>query len=86
MDSEASCSKTHHYQAGDSFKVFVAGKVFNGYCPLTFIQEQWRNGQYQEPCVSLCVKIVAYTLDSCQVRMSYQDGLNDYDPVVSLRV
>lgn len=84
MEGETSCSKTHYYQAGDVFKASVNGKVYNGYCPLTFIQESgWSSGSYQEPCVSLCVKILIYSLDSCQVRMAYQDGLNDYDPVVS---
>lgn len=86
MDSESSCTKTHYYQAGDVFKASVKGRLYDGYCPLTFLQDNsWGGGSYQEPCLSLCVKIVSYTLDSCQVRMAYHDGLKDFDPVVSIQ-
>ena len=84
MDSETSCTKTHYYEAGDVFKVLVKGQVHDGHCPLTFIQSgSYRSETADDPCVSVCVKIVSYTMESCEVKMSYHDGLNDFTPVVS---
>jgi len=37
---------------------------------------------FSGPCVCLCVQIVNYTLDSCNVRLSYHDGLDDFNPSV----
>lgn len=84
MDSESSCTKTHYYQAGDVFKASVKGRVYNGRCPLTFIQDSSRNGGYREPCLSLCVELISYTLDAnrCPIRMSYYDGPDDFAPLV----
>lgn len=82
MDSETSCSKTQYYEQGDVFKASANGMVYGGSCPLTFIQgSTWRNDREAEPCLSLCIKIVSYTMESCHVEMAYSDGLNDYNPV-----
>ena len=84
MDSETNCTKTHYYEAGDVFTAFAKGMVHGGHCPLTFVQAStWRNDREAEPCISLCIRIVSYTMESCQVKMAYHDGLNDFDPVVS---
>ena len=84
MDSETSCSKTHYYEKGDIFTASANGKVHDGKCPLTFIQgTAWRNDREAEPCHSLCVRILSYTMESCYVEMAYHDGLNDFLPVVS---
>ena len=84
MDSETSCTKTHYYEAGDVFIASASGLVHGGHCPLTFIQaSSWRTDGEAEPCLSLCIRILSYTMESCSVAMSYHDGLNDFDPVVS---
>ena len=84
MDSETSCSKTHYYEKGDIFTASANGKVHAGTCPLTFIQgTAWRNDREAEPCHSLCIRILSYTMESCYVEMAYHDGLNDFTPVVS---
>ncbi|XP_052780341.1 uncharacterized protein LOC128217309 [Mya arenaria] len=82
FDSESSCTKTHFYEADDVFKASVRGNVHAKHCPLTFVQSgAFSSGStYSEPCVCLCVKILEYTLDSCNVRLSYHDGLNDFAP------
>lgn len=82
MDSESSCTKTHYYKAGDTFTASAKGIVHGGHCPLTFIQSGASpDGTYLEPCLSLCVKITSYTMESCQVKMAYHDGISDFTPV-----
>ena len=83
MDSETSCTKTHYYKKGDVFTASANGMVHGGRCPLTFIQSGMWGDNTVEPCLSLCVKIVSYTMESCNVKMAYHDGVNDYTPVVS---
>ncbi|KAH3881492.1 uncharacterized protein LOC127880644 isoform X2 [Dreissena polymorpha] len=82
MNTESSCTKTHFYEAGDVFTASVKGRVYDSHCPLTFIRSgsEGSDTSGREPCVCLCVKITEYTLESCQVQLSYHDGLNDFNP------
>ncbi|KAL4226900.1 hypothetical protein ACF0H5_014878 [Mactra antiquata] len=83
MDNESICSNTHYYKEGDVYKASANGVVHDGHCPLTFIQSGSLSGglQHDDPCLSLCVKIIGYTMKSCEVVMAYHDGLTDYYPV-----
>lgn len=83
MDQETSCTNTHYYQAGDVFLASARDTVHDGHCPLTFIQSGVDGSSYIEPCLSLCVKILSYSMESCLVRLAYHDGRNDFSPVVS---
>lgn len=78
MDKETSCTNTHYYQADDVFLVSARDRVHDQHCPLTFIQSGADGGI--EPCLSLCVKIVSYSMESCQVKLAYHDGQNDFSP------
>ncbi|XP_045164487.2 uncharacterized protein LOC123528660 [Mercenaria mercenaria] len=81
MDKQSSCTNAHYYQAGDIFLASARDAVHNGNCPLTFIQSGADGSGYTEPCLSLCVKIIGYSMESCLVKMAYHDGLNDFSPV-----
>jgi hypothetical protein len=84
MDKQSSCTNEHYYQAGDIFLASARDKVHAGHCPLTFLQLRADESGYTEPCLSLCVKIVSYSMESCSVKMAYHDGVKDFSPVVSL--
>lgn len=83
MDKQSSCTNAHYYQAGDKFLVSARDKVHDGHCPLTFLQLTGDGSGYMEPCLSLCVKIVSYSMESCLVKMTYHDGVKNFSPIVS---
>ena len=51
MESEATCTKTHYYEADDIFKASADGVVHDGNCRLTFIQSgTYHSDTAAEPC------------------------------------
>ncbi|KAK3612018.1 hypothetical protein CHS0354_021692 [Potamilus streckersoni] len=80
-DDVDACTKTHYYEYGDIFKINADGKVSLNQCPLTFVESAaWKEDGESQPCYSLCIKIINYSMKSCQVKMAYHDGLNDLKP------
>nr|XP_022296406.1 uncharacterized protein LOC111106150 [Crassostrea virginica]XP_022296407.1 uncharacterized protein LOC111106150 [Crassostrea virginica] len=75
-----SCRRPHQYQSESHFLLRAIGSLPGRHCNMTFIESDWSAKLADQQCFSLCVRLVNASMNSCDFRMTYYDGIGDHNP------
>ncbi|KAJ8301430.1 hypothetical protein KUTeg_020417 [Tegillarca granosa] len=78
--NKLTCSQPHYYETDSTFIVHADGHLVDHKCEIVFTQSQWTQESIAKPCYSICVRVLNYTMNSCDFQMAYYDGLGDIHP------
>ena len=81
-----SCRRPHQYQSESHFLLRAIGSLPGRHCNMTFIESDWSAKLADQQCFSLCVRLVNASMNSCDFRMTYYDGIGDHNPRVCIRI
>ena len=81
-----SCRRPHQYQSESHFLLRAIGSLPGRHCNMTFIESDWSAKLANQQCFSLCVRLINASMNSCDFRMTYYDGIEDHNPRVCIQI